>query len=113
MDAFEIARVILFLSLGGGFLFASIQLGRVFGQLAGIIKDSRKTLERVENITQSFEDDYKKLRDKVFSIIDFLEAIITSLTGVVGITKIASVLQTWFNNRDSNSSKKVEEGDEK
>jgi uncharacterized protein YoxC len=104
MSAFEIARIIMFIALSISVLAISLQLVRLFGEIGGIMKDSRKTLKKVNKMLEHIEDDYEDLRDKLFDIVNLLEVMVPTFTGVIGVRKIVSILQSLLNVKDKKRS---------
>ncbi|BCX13704.1 MAG: hypothetical protein KatS3mg085_236 [Candidatus Dojkabacteria bacterium] len=106
MSEFEIARIILFVSISISVLILAIQFARLIGEFIGIVKESKKTISKFDGFFENVEKDYQELRDKVFDIVNFLEIMVSTMTGVIGVSKIVNALQTWFNSKDKNSKTK-------
>lgn len=98
--AYDIAKIILVLSVSFAILGIAIQIIRLFGQLILSMKDVRIAAGHVTNLVEGVEQDYQALRKKAFSALDSLEKLLS-------VTDILYMLKKFANffSRGKNKSK--------
>ncbi len=84
--AYDIAKVILVLSISFAILGIAIQIIRLFGQLILGLKDLRVATSHVTNLVQGVEEDYKAIREKAISSLDSLQKLL-SVTDILYMLK--------------------------
>ncbi len=92
VDQFTSVLTVLF--IGGGIGFLCLQIGRFFGELRGIVKDSREVVQNVSEVSNLAVTDYKRLRSG-------LKDLVTLLEGASGVASLTRLFKRFKNKKET------------
>jgi hypothetical protein len=89
MDSDAVVKLVLALSVGFSLVIISIQIARVFGGVADLLKDLKRVTTNIGSASDLFLKDYEMIHQLLANVTKFIE-------GIAGVVAPIALISNWF-----------------
>lgn len=101
MDSDQISKLVLTFAVAFAIVLIAVGLFRILNNLAGSVRDFRKSIQNISSASDAMLEDYNAIRSSVKGLIASMDGVKSFLAPFSAVTKLTNLFNRRGNSRDS------------